>query len=72
MNVKSEVFKAGHAAVIYVTEDTQKDPRTHERRHFIGHSSVLFALLRVFGGEKREAEDEKDREGDLHICIVTG
>lgn len=77
VNVKSEVFKAGHAAVINITEDTNAlwIPEHHSTdRDFIGHSSVLFALSQVCLRKKREREreGEKEREGDLHICRVTG
>lgn len=73
VNVKSEVFKAGHAAAINITEDTNapRIPGTHQHRHFIRHSSVLFAPLSMSEGEKREWEKERGRFTHLQSNRVT-
>lgn len=69
MNVKSEVFKAGHAAVINITEDTNAlwIPEHHSTDgDFIGHSSVLFALSQVCLREKRERERVRKRGREIY------
>lgn len=84
VDVRSEVFKAGHAAVINIAADTNAlwiPQRPHSAWDFIGPCSVLFALLHlnvcvcvsVRGWEReKEIQSEKERQGDLHMYRVTG